>query len=466
MSRRKLVAAVLSGGLAAFLGLWLVPAASSDLGPATVRVRAHPGTGNTHLLIPPLGSITARTQISPITLEMSLQEVDVEQLGPLATTPHGRVLLQREVENDLRGLIVKSALQLGAGMLLLGVLAGIVLFRHQLRPTLFAGAGALVVAVGLFAATSSTYDVNAFEEPRFTGSLQRARGVIDALQANVGLLDEARTRYEVASQRAADLITMLGQSNPDPQGGTTAILHVSDIHGNPIGLDVTEELAREFGVDAIVDTGDLASSTFDTGELSSLSAPLERSMIKTIGRLPAPYIFVAGNHDSFDLRDQLRGAANVEYLDRDSTFVGSLELFGWADPTYTPEDVSGSDKADERLEEADDVAAAVAAATPDVLLVHDQRLASESYEEVPLILGGHMHARSIEELETTTILTVGSTGATGLKAFTVEADNPYEAEIIYFEGDDLIAVDYVKVGALGSEFELERTILADPEEES
>ena len=465
MSRRKLITAVLSGGLAAFLGLWLVPAASSSLGPATVRVRAHPGTGNTHLLIPPLGSVTAHTQTSPMTLEISLHEVDVEELGPLATTPHGRVLLQREVEADLRGLIVRSVVQLTAGMLLLGVLAGIVLFRHQLRPTIFAGVGALLVAVGLFASTSSTYDVDAFQEPRFTGSLQRARGVIDALQRNVGLLDEARTRYEVASGRAADLLTLLGQPNPDPRGDTTAILHVSDIHGNPIGLDVTGELARNFGVDAIVDTGDLASSTLDTGELSRLSAPLERSMIETIGRLPVPYIFVAGNHDSFDLRDQLRAADNVQYLDGDSAFVGTLELFGWADPTYTPEDVEASEKADERLEEAADIATEVAAAAPDVLLVHDPRLASESHEEVPLILAGHMHARSIEELATTTILTVGSTGATGLKAFTVEADNPYEAEVIYFEGDDAVAVDYVTVGALGSEFEVERVVIEGPEEE-
>jgi hypothetical protein len=60
---------------------------------------------------------------------------------------------------------------------------------------------------------------------------------------------------------------------------------------------------------------------------------------------------------------------------------------------------------------------------------------------------------------------VGSTGATGLKTFTVEADDPYEAEIVYFEGDDPIAVDYVRVGALGSEFELERMVLRSPGEE-
>ena len=464
--RKKLLAAFAVGSLASFAGLSLVPAASSRLGPSTVRVRAYPGLGNTELRIAPLGSVTARTQKSPVSLEMALQEVHVEQLAPLATTAEGREQLQSDVEADLRPLIIRSALQLGLGMIAIGIIAGALFFRRELRPTIAAGTGALIVTVGVLVSVASTYDIDGFREPRFTGSLQRARGVIDALQQNVGLLDEARTRYEVASRRAADLLALLAKPNEDPFTETTAILHVSDIHGNPIGLDVADELATEFEVDAIVDTGDLASSTIDTGELSKLTAFLEGPLITKIGRLPAPYIFVAGNHDSFGLRRALQEADNVEYLDGDSTFVGTIELFGWADPTYTPEDVDASDKAEARLEEAPEVAAAVAASAPDVLLVHDPRLASESYEEVPLILAGHMHERSFEQEEASTILTVGSTGATGLKSFTVEADRPYEAEVIYFEGDVPVAVDYITVGALGSEFQLERKVIESPEEES
>lgn len=464
--RRKLLAAFAAGAVASFAGLWLVPAVSSQLGPATVRVGAHPGIGDTELRIPPLGSVTARTQTAPVSIEMALQEVHVEQLGPLATTTEGREQLRREVEADLRPLIIRSAAQLGLGMIAIGIIVGALLFRRELRPSIAAGTGALVVTVGVLVSVGSTYDIDAFREPRFTGSLQRARGVIDALQRNVGLLDEARTRYEVASRRAADLLTLLAKPNEDPFTETTAILHVSDIHGNPIGLDVADELATEFEVDAIVDTGDLASSTLDTGELSRLTAFLEGPLISKIGRLPAPYIFVAGNHDSFALRNALRDADNVEYLDGESTFVGGLELFGWADPTYSPEDVDASEKAEARLEEASEVATAIADSAPDALLVHDPRLASESFEEVPLIFAGHTHARSFEQQGATTSLTVGSTGATGLKSFTVEADRPYDAEVIYFEGDDPVAVDYITVGAFGSEFQLERKVIETPEEES
>lgn len=456
MKRHKILAALLAGAIAGFAGLWLVPAASNRLGPSTVRVHAFPGTGETHLRIPPLGTVNADTQASPITIEVALQEVRIEELGPLATTAEGRARLQDAVEADLRPLIIRSAIQMGLGMLLIGSVVGALLFRRELWPTAAATTGALLVAAALLLSTAVSYDVESFREPRFTGSLQRARGVIDALQKNVGLLDEAGTRYEIATTRAAALLTMLANPQEDPRAETTAILHVSDIHGNPIGLDVTDQLATEFEVDAIVDTGDLASSTLDTGELSKLSAPLDDSMIRRIGNLPAPYVFVAGNHDSFDLRRDLATARNVEYLDRETTRVGFLDLLGWADPTYTPEDVDPSDKADVRLEEGGDVATAVEGADPDVLLVHDPRLGLESVGSVPVILTGHMHERAVTEEDGTVLLTVGSTGATGLKSFTVEAERDYEAEILYFDGNRLVAMDYVTLRSLGTEFVIER----------
>lgn len=461
MDRYKFPVALLAGAIAAFAGLWVIPAATNRLGPSTVRVHAYPGDGETHLRIPPLGTVAADTQWSPITIELALQEVKIEELGPLATTAAGRTRLQKDVESDLRPLIVRSALQIGIGMMLIGALAGAVLFRRELQPTLAAAGGALVLATGLLASTGSSYDIESFREPRFTGSLQHARGVIDALQRNVGLLDEAGTRYEIATTRAAALLAMLAKPDDDPREETTAILHVSDIHGNPIGLDVTEQLATEFEVDAIVDSGDLASSTFDTGELSRFSAPLENSMLRRIRGFPAPYIFVAGNHDSFNLRQRLASTPNVEYLDGDTVHVGLLEILGWADPTYTPKDVDPSEKAEARLAEGVNVAAAVDETDPDVLVVHDPRLGHESVGRVPVIVTGHMHGRDLVEEEGTIRVTVGSTGATGLKSFTVEAERDYEAEILYFNAIGLVALDYVTVRSLGSEFVIERMTFSE-----
>ena len=455
----KTVAAVIVGALAAFAGLWIIPSAASGLGPSTVDVGLRPGWGETHLSIPPLGSVSADTQRAPLTIEVSLQQVDIEALGPLAISEEGRAELQDQVETDLRPLIIRSGLQFAGGMVLIGLVAGLVFFRKSLWPAVASGAGALLVVVLLLGVTAITYDVDGFREPRFTGSLHRARAVIDAVQQNAGLIDQARSRYEIATRRASALLALVADPDEDPLTNSTSLLHVSDIHGNPIGMDVTQELATEFDIDAILDTGDLASSSFDTGELSKLSAPLDHAIVNEIEGLPAPYIFVAGNHDSFDLRRTLQSTENVVYLDGDTTTVGLLEILGWADPTYTPDDVDPSDKADARLEEGADVVAAVDETEPDLLLVHDPRLGAESIGHVPVIATGHTHARAMSDEGGTIVVTVGSTGATGLKTFTVEGERPYEAEVLHFEGTELVAIDYITVDALGSEFTVERTTL-------
>lgn len=62
----------------------------------------------------------------------------------------------------------------------------------------------------------------------------------------------------------------------------------------------------------------------------------------------------------------------------------------------------------------------------------------------------------LEEDQDTALFTVGSTGATGLGAFTAEADMSYEAEILYFRDQRLIALDYVSLHGLGDDFEVQR----------
>jgi hypothetical protein len=105
------------------------------------------------------------------------------------------------------------------------------------------------------------------------------------------------------------------------------------------------------------------------------------------------------------------------------------------------------------------VAAAVVRDDPDVLAVHDARLAQDSMGSVPLVLAGHTHEASAEFVDGTLVLTVGSTGATGVGSFIVEADRPYEAEIVYFRGGQAIAYDYVALSGLGGDFQIQRRTL-------
>jgi hypothetical protein len=70
-----------------------------------------------------------------------------------------------------------------------------------------------------------------------------------------------------------------------------------------------------------------------------------------------------------------------------------------------------------------------------------------------------LHERTSREEEGTLILTVGSTGATGLGSFTLETDSPYEAEVLRFDGGELIGIDYITLSGVGGSFTIERSLV-------
>jgi hypothetical protein len=75
------------------------------------------------------------------------------------------------------------------------------------------------------------------------------------------------------------------------------------------------------------------------------------------------------------------------------------------------------------------------------------------------VVAGHIHERTSSIERGTRVLTVGSTGATGLEEFTVETTRPYEAEVLRFRDGELIAIDYLTVEGIGGDFTLERRLV-------
>ena len=448
---------LLVGAVAGIASLGLIPPASEALGPAKVSVGADLAGGRTVVTVPPLGTISAATHPVPVELELTFTTVNFEELGPLATTSAGRAELLEQMDEDLLDVIRTSAVRFVLGAMIIGAIAAALLWhRRWLQIALGAGGGLLGVAA-LLGITLATFDNDAFEQPRYSGTLARAPIVIETLRETPSVLDSIRSRYETATRRLSDLLVLVAQPDIDPRTDTTAILHISDIHANPLGLEIADELVRGFKVDAVLDTGDLASSTIDTGSLTSLAEPIDRQMARLIERLEIPYYFVPGNHDSPRLISTLKDADNVIVFDEEIRTISGIEVLGWADPTFTTDSSVTIDEKDEaRLVEAEEVAAEVLAQTPDVLAIHDDNLAEQSFGNVPLIVAGHGHERDLRREEGTILLAVGSTGATGLKSLTLEADKSYEAEIIYFRGTEVVAVDYVTFHG-SNDFVVERT---------
>jgi predicted phosphodiesterase len=386
----------------------------------------------------------------PLTFGIELVQLDLPRLGTSVSTNAGRDALQARIQKDLAAALRRTAVLLVLAGTIIGALTGALMPYRKWNYILVAAAGGLVAVSTFFGLALVTFDPDGWDEPKYTGTLARAPDMLQAVNRSLGSLDNLRDRFEVASQRISDLVTLLARPLDDPAGGTKAILHVSDIHSNPLGVEVTRQLARQFDVSAVIDTGDL----------TSFGHPVEARIGNLIEGLPVPYVFVPGNHDSTANRAELGRIQEVTLLDGETTTVGGLDVLGWADPTFTASNQTTTEEGNSaREEEAALVAEAVEELTPNVLAVHDQRLAEESYGDVPLVIAGHTHERDSEVEEGTIQLVVGSTGATGLGSFTIEADLPYEAQVIYFRDGLPSAVDYVSFKSLGSEFDIQRQVL-------
>jgi predicted phosphodiesterase len=398
--------------------------------------------------LPPLGAISARTHGSPLALEARIDRVDVERLQRLLAAGDPGARLRHDVAVDLRPFIRRFAVTTLLVSLLVGAVAGAIITRRRWPGALAAGGGAVVAVAILLTWTWRSYDQTAFEDPRFEGALQSAPDILRTVRRHVRSFEDVRGRVDALSRQVANLYESAA-AVPTDDADDVAILHVSDVHLNPLGLEVASQLAQRFKVVAVLDTGDLTSFGF----------PIEARIGGLLSRMPVPYYFVPGNHDSTAVRQALAAVPDVTLVDGRTVDIGGVRVLGIGDPTFTADNkVSADEAAAVKRREAATVADKVAAERPDVLAVHDPILGAKAGGEVPLVVAGHLHRRTAAARDGTRFLTVGTTGASGLGSFTVTSQLAYEAEVLHFTGGRLTAVDYVSLKGVGGSFRVDRQV--------
>ncbi len=423
--------------------------ATGDVGPGRVSLSLSWDTkGETQLSVPPLGRVLIDTHHAPTALRARVESIDLDQAQRLGASDAAVTRLEAEARHDVGALVRSLAWRLAVVALVIAVLAAAVVPRHRLRHGLVAGGAVLIVYAGLGAWTWSGFESAAFREPRFEGALQQAPEVLAAVQREFGNLEGVQDRLEVLSGRLTELFALAA----DPRAGLVSdvrVLHVSDIHSNPLGVEIAAQLAREFDVAAVVDTGDL----------TSFGQPFESRIGDLVDDVPVPYYLVPGNHDSLANRRALEGYANVTVLDGDVVDIDGVSVLGVADPGVTV----GRDGDDATARRARDAQAPLVARDvrrerPDVLAVANLRQARAAYGDVPLVISGDVHRRSERVVDGTRVLTVGSTGATGLGSYTVAPTRPYEAQVLHFRAGRLATLDYVQLAGVTGAFEISRTV--------
>jgi predicted phosphodiesterase len=459
------VRVVLFALVGAGIALALAGRIPAHVGPFDTTMGARPSLhGGTVVHLAPLGTIELDTHDWPIGLDLRVEELSLAEAERIADNPQVIDDLGDDVADDIRAALVRLVLR----CVLVAVAGGIVgALAARLRwQSALAGlaTGALLV-VGAGAGAAATFDTNAVAEPRYTGLLSRAPTAIGDVEDIIDRFGEYR---EQLSDLVGNVVTLYlaAEDLPTfaPTDDTIRVLHVSDIHLNPQAFDLMGQLTEQFDVDAIADTGDIV----DWG-----TEP-ESQLLRQIGDLEVPYVFVRGNHDSRTTQRAVADQPNAVVLDGDGAEVAGLRFWGIGDPRYTPnkDQAAAGPSEGERAEAfAPEVADELAAAEPpevDVVLVHDARIAADIGGEVPLVLAGHTHQPSDERIEPigddgsddtdtdepppdTRLLVEGSTGGAGLRGLRGDEPKPLQASVLYFDPDsgELLAYDRVSVKGLG-----------------
>ena len=260
-------------------------------------------------------------------------------------------------------------------------------------------------------------------------------------------------RLGTLSDKLAGLYSSTVTDEVDASTGETVILHVSDLHLNPIGLELVRRLATSFDVDAVLDTGDT----------TSFGSPFEGRFADLIADFPVPYLYVAGNHDSPENRAAISAAPGVESLDR-RVRLGrrcphpGVRRSGGDDDAGRPPRRARAHRGRSRA-----LRSAVLAEDeqPDVIAVHNPVILRDVLGLAPVAVVGHLHRHALGARGGTLISVVGSTGATGLGSLLTEADLPYAASLLRFRGSELVAIDQLEVVGTAGDLVVQRRSISD-----
>ncbi|MFI7616162.1 metallophosphoesterase [Nonomuraea terrae] len=453
----RVLSVLLVAAAGAWLGIFLSGTVRSQVGPVETGMSLRPAWhGETVVDASPLGTLTFHTHDAPLRLRITLENIDQERARALLEDPRLADRLPATIEGDLldgvRMLVVRSLLCAGAGALL----AVLMVYK---RPKV-ALVGLLAASVGLAgtgALAALTFRPNSLVEPRYSGLIAAAPSLVGSAESIVTRFESYRTQLTKLVTNVSKLyetVSTLPVYDPDPK--SIRVLHVSDIHINPIAWNVIRSLKDQFAVDMVIDTGDIS----DHGTRA------ENKFVDEIGRLGVPYVYVRGNHDSMTTQRAVERQRNAIVLDDETRTVAGLKIYGLGDPRFTP-DKSVPIDSDPSVLARFARAHLSKVAKPDVIAVHDPDVGRGFSGAAPMILAGHTHERKTTMLPSgSRMLVQGSTGGAGLRALEHAQPTPVQASVLYFDRETgrLQAWDDITLGGLGEQsVYISRHVEADPQ---
>lgn len=417
--------------------------------------------GVTQIEIPPLGLVRAHTHPTPVHITIRLTNINLERLqNLLEEAPEQEEIFQR-VEDNLR----QEAHRYVTGLILLSAAGGL-FAAFLLRSTnIYEYLAGVVVSVALVSmllgATYKTYDANQFSNPEYEGVLKAAPWMISIAENSIAKIDTLSHKLQLIAQNFNELYEQIDNLQPVyPAEGNIKVLHVSDIHNNPAAIEFIGSMAELFAVNFIIDTGDI----------SDFGTPLEGLLLDRITGLPAPYVFIAGNHDSPDIINRMNELGANVLVANGLVEISGLRIMGFHDPASETMEVTPPAPG-ELGEHVDSIREAVMAEVEasgrpiDIIAVHSPYVADPLAGLVPVFLYGHNHQFRVTEENGSVMVNCGTTGASGLATLQEAQRRPHSVMLLHFYKDNaetrLIAVDSIQVDSITSEFSMQRYLFAD-----
>ncbi|HHY47345.1 MAG TPA: hypothetical protein GX506_08635 [Firmicutes bacterium] len=449
---------VLAAIVGASLTLTLLGRLSCNVAGLDLTIKVGVGRPGTSLELPPLGAATATTHLSPLNISMRLDSVDPGIVARLAGGGAGGInafstLLEEEARRMLPRLIL-LILSLGA----LGGAFFVYTFVRPARPGRILGGLFVGLVYSLFLVTGAylTFDTESFKSARYSGVMEAAPWILGVLDKSVSRVGELNTTINTIASNASIVFRQIESLQPVPaEGRLVRVLHVSDLHDNTQAVKFIAQLVKSFDVNFVVDSGDIT----DYG----MEAELE--LTKEIARLPVPYIFVGGNHDSPGVLEAMRRYPNVRLAGGSLVKVDGITVLGLDDPGAARAimEASTDNEIHEEVTRGLEILDGLGR-TPDVLVTHDPREAEAFCGRVPVVLHGHDHRLRVRTMNDSVIIDAGSTGGAGIRGLVATEEVPMTVALLHFEipgdpgmaGARLVAVDTITLAQLKGGFTLER----------
>lgn len=391
-------------------------------GELVVRVTPNVPGGTVALDLGPFGQLSWNTHTAPL---------DVRASFVIGERP-------RELPDlaDLRDLRIAFLIRKLPWLALAGLLGGLLVSGATVRrrAVITGGIGALTfLAAGslVVGATILTFDAKALEEPHYRGPIEDAPRVLEVLSEVSRDLAGARRNINKVAEGLLRLHSQITARPTATSDETTRVLVVSDVHNNPIGFLIAEELAQRFG----------ATVTLNAGDFTDRGTEPEAELFARFGTVTPKQVVVGGNHEDRVTLDRVRRMPGVTLLESSGTDLVEAEgiaILGETDPNaYGIASDPRNDLADVEFPvRCEQLAQRFAASKARIILVHDRRLGECAAETARaagrtlVLVRGHDHKPLLAVDGGVLEMSPGTSGANGIKT-PVEA--PYGFGLLEFD---------------------------------